>query len=275
MIKSGLLPIRKDARDFDHLKSFGTVIPTTGLPSEYNCDAGLWTPDQNISQTIGLSIIPALPEGCTDYTQTDLCIDEDGVLHDPDLIENVTHANANGGGDIRVALAAAITIFKRGAYFSIQASGAIDSFDALRLAMYSTENEKRSVSVGTPWYAEFENTVIQNPDGTYTTTALPANWNGILPIPFNLNRYVSWHNWKICGWKTIGDQVYLIGKSWQGPNYGVNGFHYVSRPLINQLLAINGTGAFTLSKIVPAQIVTVDATVVAQIVAFIRSLFGL
>lgn len=254
----GLRPIWTDHRDYDFHKSFGSTVPAS-FPDSYNVDAGLWTPDQNISQAItGLPTIPPLPEGCTDYAQDDLVINQDAALYSPMLIENVTHANANGGGDIRAALAALKTLFNRGSYFNVTPVAPLDAFDAIRLAMLSTQSEKRAVSIGTPWFPEFESPLT-----------------GILPTPTNyFVARATWHNWVICGWKIIGDQPYLIGKSWQGAGYGDKGFHYVSRPLLNSLMGISGSAAFTISKS-PAAVQTVDVSFIQWVVSFIRSLIGL
>lgn len=263
MIRGGAKPTRPDHRDFDFHKSFGSVVPPT-FPTEYNVDAGLWMPDQNAM---------ALEFGCTGFTQGSLCEDEDGSQYDPAYIYRNTPPYDDGGRDIRASLDfirksdlheyGSVNGFtpgtRRTAYFNVRAYTPLDWFDAIRLAMYSTAQEKRAVSVGTPWFPEFE-----SPD------------HGKLPVPKSFDvSAATWHNWKICGWKTIGDQVYLIGKSWQGAQYGDNGFCYISRPLTNNLMSISGSAAFTVSKIAPAQIQLVDLTIVQTIVSYIRRLLGL
>ncbi len=267
-MKSGLKKVRPDHRDYDFLKShkhlFGDAglgpDSTTGLPDSFNVDAGLTMPDQDAVNDQYNPPIPALPFGCTDYTQTDLCIDEDGVLYNPQLMEDYTHADANGGYDIRKSLDATRKVFGRSSYFNIRSSGIIDAFDAIRLAMYSALPEKRSVSIGVPWFPEFE-------------TPLPLSRT--LPVPLNFTTSgVPWHNAKVAGWTSVFGTPYLIVKSWQGPNYGDKGYCYMSRELVNILMSISGTGAFTLSKVASPQIMTVDLTVVERIVSYVLNLLA-
>lgn len=258
MIKQGLKKIRRDHRDRDLHKSFG-MATTSSLPTDFTVDAGLWMPNQDIPQAItGLDTIPALPYGCTDYTQVDLCADEDNKLYSPMVLENITHANQNNGTDIRVALEAAKQALGRTGYYSVKAQGILDWFDAIRLAIYSGQPEKRSVSIGIPWFPEFER--------------LPAG--AIMPIPIFDTAKASWHNAKVAGWKTIHGTPYLMIKSWQGPGYGDNGWCYMSRELCNALLNIRGTGAFTLTKMTSSTIQTVDMGLIATIVSFIRNKLG-
>ncbi len=266
MIQHGTRPRRIDHRDFDFHKSFGTVgFDTNKLSTELNLDAGLWIPDQEQPETFAPTgqhsfSVPALPYGCTSYTTDELCIDEDGVLHDPMLIENVTHSNANGGGDIVTALNAAKQVLGRTAYYNVKAQWPLDWFDAFRVCMASTATEKRSISIGTPYFLEWEGT----------------GKDGIAPTPstFSPSR-LPWHNWKVCGWKIIGDQPYLIGKTNQGSGFGDGGFFYVSRPLINNVMAIGGTVAYTLSKDTPQTIQIINTTWIEWIVSLIRNLIGL
>lgn len=259
-VKDGLKPLKHDHRDYDFFKTkkFAGIPPT--LPENYSVDAGFWFPDQRKENILGTIHVPALPYGCTDYSQNDLCMDEDTQPYNPMDIENVTHANDRGGADIRESLDATVKIRNGNhpAYFRIRASGAIDSFDAARLAMLSTSSEKRGVTVGTPWYPE-------------STT---VGKDGIMYVSdFSLYR-ATWHNWDVKGWKTINGEPYLICKPWLGPDYGDHGVSYVSRAVFNSLLAIRGTGMFTLDKLLPGEIpVAVDSTIVQMITSFIRNLF--
>lgn len=250
MIHNGAQPTRIDHRDYDLVKSFGlTTVPD--FPAELNLDNGLWNPDQNAM---------ALPFGCTGFTQADLCADEDGVIYDPKDVYVNTPPYDDGGRDIRAALD---TVRKRGvrkylsldapgnkrtAYFNIRAKPPLDWFDCFRLSLLSTKDEKRSISIGTPYFPEFVGTA-----------------DGILPMPrdFNVAR-ASWHNFKICGFTTKNGQVYLVGKPWTGQ------YTYISRPLINQLMNISGTAAFTTSKIAPGQIQTIDLNFIQWFVSLIR-----
>jgi hypothetical protein len=261
-LKSGTQPTHIDYRDFDFAKSFGLAAPPA-FPAEYNVDAQLWQPDQNAM---------GLPFGCTGFTQASLCEDEDGTQYDPAYIYRQTPPFDEGGRDIRKSLdfirkndlkkylKGVVTGTKRTAYFNIRPMLPLDAFDAIRLAMFSTKDEKRAVSVGTPWFPEFENTD-----------------RGILPMPHSFDvtfAGASWHNWAIKGWKTIGDQPYLIGKSWQGADYGDAGFCYVSRSLINNLMAISGSAAFTVSKIAPDQVQRIDLDFFNKLMSIIYNLLA-
>lgn len=255
MVKQGTGPTRISKKDWDFHKSFGSVI--LPFPSEYFTDAGLWMPNQDITDPVfGL---PPLPFGCTDYTQADLANDEAGALNfDPMMLENITNANRNGGADIRQSLLAAVKLGWFTGFFNVQQLRGQDMFDSIRTPMINGIPEKRSVSVGTPWYGVFE---------TIDTTA-------ILVMPESLQDSHSWHNWKICGWKNINGQPYLIGKSWQGPGYGDKGFVYFSRSLINNLMSVPGAVAFTATKGVLPPISTISPALWQWLISNIKYFLG-
>lgn len=251
-IKQGTKPTKVSHKDYSH-RSFGAIrVP---FPPEYNTDAGLDMPDQNAQ---------GLEFGCTDETQSQLTNDlvqkEDT---NPWQLEAITHANRLGGYDVRDALTWCLPPDplhpKRlgwiTGFFNIEAIGQ-DMFDAVRTAMVSGATEKRSVSVGTKWFPVFEN----------------VDTTGILQMPNFSDSNYTWHNWKICGWKTINDQVYLIGKSWQGPQYGDKGYCYFSRPLFNQLMAVKGSVAFTATKGVLPPISTISVTWLQWLLSWGRNL---
>ena len=256
MIRSGLRPNKHDHRDYDFIKTkLGGLAPAV-YPDNYSVDVGLWVPNQELPQTFPTFSVPALPEGCTDYAQTDLCVDEDRQLYNPMDIENITHANANGGTDLRTSLNAVIYLRKtqHPTYFAIKPTNYIDWFDAVRLAMIVGRPEGRAVSVGTPWFPEF----MVYGQGIVGT----PSWNLTL---------ASWHNWVVCGWKTINGQVYLVGKPWCGTQFGDNGFCYFSRDIFNHLMQVNGTAAYTLDKLLPGETPqTVDSTTTQWITSFLR-----
>lgn len=232
-MQSGLLPTPNDTRDFDLIKTkkLGGVWPS--LPDEYNTDAGLWMPDQNAD---------GQPYGCTNYAQTDLLIDEDKKLYNPMDLENITHANANGGTDLRTSFKAVVKLHPdHPEYFAVKPDlnqgGVLDWFDAVRVALTLGKLENRAVSVGTPWYPEFM-TPVQGIIQRF------LNWA--------LNR-ITWHNWNVKGWKTINGISYLIGKPWIGNKYGDKGFIYFDRATFNHLMNTPGTAAFTLDKLMPGE----------------------
>lgn len=249
MIHHGLKPIQKDKRDYSFTRTFGA---TTNFPTEFNTDARLTMPNQDEVNAQYDPPIAPMPYGCTNYSQNELCIDEDDVLYRPDFTESKVHANESGGADIRTSLgsicqdgvqkqgedASLAGIHKRTAYFNVEKSG--DYFDSIRSAIYLNN---RSVSIGTPWFREW----ATPQEGVITDVFIYSG---------NPSDY-PWHNWKICGWKTIGGEPYLIGKTWQGPNYGDAGLAYFSRATINNVMAIPGTAAFTVAHADDADIQTV------------------
>ena len=97
MIKNGLLKLKKDHRDYSFARTFGAVV--LQFPDEYSCDAGLTMPDQNLD---------GLPYGCTGYTQSELCQDEDVVAYNPKYTYDKSRimsgmADQNVGVDLGVA----------------------------------------------------------------------------------------------------------------------------------------------------------------------------
>lgn len=222
--------------------------------------------------------VPPLPFGCTTYAQTDLCINEDKTLLDPMRLENVTHSSERGGIDIRESLGAAVQVFNRAAYFNVHDGPLLDAFDAVRVALYITKDERRSVSIGTPWFPQWSNAgfgteSVKNTDGTFTlraagapTTIMPAvdiplYYTGILGRFFALR--LSWHNWVICGWKEINGVPYLIGKPWLGASWADGGFCYFSREVFNSVMTVTGTAAFTLAKKPATSVQTINNTPVS------------
>lgn len=258
-MKNGLLPTPYDSRDYDFHKTFGAAV-APDFPESYNADAGLWMPNQNFGSDLFDPAVPPMPFGCTNYSQADLCADDDQELKNPVRLEEITHANAKGGIDMRTSLNAAKKVFGRTAYFNIRPTYPLDFFDAVRLAMWSTKDEGRTVSAGTPFYPEWGNPI---PDGRL---AIPASFDTI---------QVPWHNWKIAGWKTIHGKPHLLCKMWTGPTYGDNGWAYMSRELFNAVMTVNGTAAYTMTKIGDADVQKVDFELVSFIVSLVRWAFGL
>lgn len=260
MIKHGLKPIRLRRTDFSWHRTFG-AFSASSLPENYDADAHLTMPDQNAE---------GLPLGCTGETTTDICTDEDFEIYDPkDLFDNTPPNDPTVGRDIRDALKVAITrgprkkdgTFgdKRTAYFNVESKGVLDFFDACRVVLWATAMEKRSISIGTPWYPDWSSGILGK--------------DGIMSMPKNLNTQgLPWHNWKISGWVTIDNIPYLLCKSWQGTGYGVNGIARISRDVINKVMKIYGTGAFTLSKVAKGQVYTMSWGMLEMIVDFIHSI---
>lgn len=259
MIRNGTGPTRIDHEDFDFHATYGnTKVSSINFPDSYNTDAGLTMPDQDTINAQFAPPVPALPYGCTDYAQSEVSTDLDGALKNPEILENYTHANENGGEDIRASLSMAKVIGWISGYFNVQ-SYQLDYFDSIRLAMLSGGSEKRSVTIGTPWFVEWQ------------------GYRGdIMPMPKNLTPLNQiWHNWKICGWKQINGVPMLIGKTWQGPTIGDKGFEYFPREVVNSIMTIPGTIAFTTTKGQLPPIETIPVSLMQWFVSNVKNLLGL
>lgn len=263
-VNSGIKKIRPDHRQLSLHRTFGAV---TQFPTEYNCDAGFGAPDQNTD---------GYPEGCTGYTQSELCQDEDGVQYKPsytygktlqmegltgaqpvELRDSLKSLQVFGAQRIDETTDAQAMTHSRGKYFDVFDGSGLDKFDSIRSALLINAAEKRSVSVGTPWFPEFN----QTPD------------TGIVPVPRTYNASgMPWHNWKICGWTTINGTPYLIGKPWIGKT-GHGGFYYFSRDISNKLFSISGSAGFTIrNHVVPGDVQTVKLSLLQTIASYYQML---
>lgn len=250
-----------DHRDRDFLKTFHPSIlagtkPVPVFPESYDTDAGLWMPNQTAVNP-EFPNTEAQPFGCTNYSQCDISSDLDGKLHDPQLLENITHANRNGGAQLRDSLIAAKSIGLITGFYNVKAYAPLDYFDAMRLASLSGLPEKRSVSVGTPW-------------------GFAWNEKGIARIVGTINDSISltmaWHNWKVGGWKTINGVAYLKCKPWMGKTVGDGGWLYFDRATINVIMNLKWTIAFTATNQTPNTIKTIDINTFDYLKSFVRNL---
>lgn len=263
-MQHGVQPVRPDSRDYDFHKTFAAKVGSLGIfPDSFSTDAGLTMPDQEYQNDQFTPPVPPLPNGCTDYCSSELCIDEDKKLYNPIDIENVTHANAEGGCDVRVSLAAALSVYRREAYFNIAQANGADFFDSFRAAIYAAS---RSISLVTPWYKEWQQNgpssgLLLQPTNTLAVTTP----DGALP----------WHNHKLCGWETINGEPVLTDKSWQGNIIGNKGFLYLNRSTINAVMELSGTGAFTLAPTQGATIQTVEIGLYEKVLADVEEILKL
>ncbi len=269
MIPQGLKPIKKDHRDYSFHRTFGNATPD--VFTEQNFDAGFPIANQDTD---------CLPYGCTGYAQTGLAQDEDKLQYLPKYTYDQTlmeEGILTGGPqyekvgcDIRDSLSSTIVYglqklgetpadalnHRRGQYFTLERVPGMDWFDSFRSCM---QLNGRSISFGSPWFTSFampQQGIVQAPPSYDPSTA-------------------SWHNHKICGWKTIGGVPYLIDASWQGPEYGDNGFVYFSREIINALMNIPGSGAFTLVPFTAANVQNVQLTLYAYLLSYLRMILAL
>jgi len=290
----GAKPNKIDRRDRDFHKTFGTIGAYPTFPENYITDTGLWRPSQNAYEPVFNN--QPLPYGCTSYSSADVYNDmEEKLLGNPMTLEKVTNASARGGIDIREALKACLPkdslhpnrIGWFDAFYNVKAYQPLDYFDAFRYAQMSGVPEKRSISWGCPWFLSWQNAIYgnistKNPDGSYYTTG-GGERKIIMPMPTDEEfeqikkdpNSMLWHNSVLCGWKTINGVPYYIDKSWQGKDIGDNGLIYFPREVINRVMAINGTVAYTASNIAFDEVKTIDTTPFQWIFSFIRTFLGL
>lgn len=227
MIKNGVLPNRKDHRDYSYHRTFGSVI-LSRIPDEFDFDVHLTMPDQNAD---------GLYQACTSYTHTDIYTDETKQLSSPlELykktmevlgIKSTDSRYLKVPSDIRHALKAAQQLLGFPSYFDVLDNKPFDTFDTIRMVMSS---ESKPVTVGTPWLKEWE-----------------SPQNGIITEVFIYDESAAWHCYKFSGVKKINGVLYLIAKSWQGKNYGDGGLVYFPRSVVNKAFGIGGTFAYTLA----------------------------
>lgn len=291
-IKNGTSPTLLDPRDASFSQTFGAVAPLA-LPSEYSCDAGKLVQDQNEDGN---------PYSCTAYAVTDIGTDQDNEIYSPEYTYMKTLYLQNlppetNGSDIRPALKSAkvygllpklsapvglvgkgedytanqanwpvdvdkvsgLLEHRKGSYFNVYDDGGLDWFDSFRSALYLNRSDKRSVLVGTPWLWS------QAPMGFLTENFV---YDG------NPNS-VSWHAWCIKGWTTIEGTPYLIGKPWQGKNYGANGWVYVSRETINKVMEIRGSCAFTLADATDKDIISIKISLWETVILYLYRMLQL
>lgn len=256
-MKHGVKPIQRDTRNYSFHRNFGGVAPVV-LPEQFSVDLGLTMPNQNAD---------GLPEACTAYTQLELCSDQDGKVYDTykDLyIKTLQLENELFGQPCSLidSFKMAILYYNRGAYYQVESSK-MDWFDSIRSVIYTnfqSNNIKCAVSIGTPWYPSWSQ----------------VNSTGIVPTIFTGDvSQLPWHNFAIKGWRTIDNQVYLLGKIWQGKNVGDGGWYYFPRSVINSVMKTKGTGAFTLAPRLSTNIKTVKITILESILNFLKQVLHL
>lgn len=253
--KSGAKPIKQlPSRKFHERYPIAAGVTAV---QDFNLDANLWNPDQDAD---GAST------ECTGYTLADLATDLFKQPFSPDWsyamalwLEGV-QPNENGA-DPHVAMQAAVLLgFLRAsdAPFTAKSMGelycanwknwlsnldqlsiafaqngtvdALGNGDPLSSMIAAASVGQIGISVCTQWYPEWGN--------------LPAT--AILSMPAQLsNPDYPWHNYVLKGQKTVNGQTYGVLKSWQGANYGENGFAYIGQDVAKAVLEQAGTGAIT------------------------------
>jgi hypothetical protein len=280
----GLLKFKKDKRDFSHRRTFGSVS-VSQLPAEFYiepleienqfatnfCTSFASTECAENQDNVKFSAEwMAAKEGqitgaSIAFVGTDLRTPMEvgrkmGFL--PQTLAPFSLANKDEGflADWKnwdASLDAEAQKYKMDGYYT--PDGFNDTFDNIRTAMFVASQDpndnKRSVVVGSKWYAEWERL---NPDGI---------------IPEQYSQQISLHAHRIIGWTIKNGQPYLIDQQAQGPNYGDHGLAYFSRAVVNREF---NEGAFIFRKNPdPNQIKTISAIVglLSKIVALLYQFF--
>lgn len=267
-MKNGARPTKQHHKDKDFHKSFGSVLPSQ-FPSEYLCDAGLSMPNQEELDVEFTPAVPPMPFGCTNEASADLATDLTGKLYNPYQLENITHANAKGGYDIRLSLQAArdnLHWFKD--FYNVQKQPILDWFDSLRLAQFVGAPEKRSLSIGTPWFPSWEKAAVA---GIFV---MPAPTNEELAAIAADDEAYSWHDSKLDGWCLENGTIVYRDKSWQGRNVGRGGFIAFDRATINTVMQIRGTVAFTSTNLVAPESILVQLSGIQWLLSRVRSILA-
>lgn len=215
--------------DYDLHPTFGTLSSVPSFPPDFDTDTqGFGFPDQNAD---------GQPFGCTNHSQAALATDLTGIRRKPADLEAVTHANARGGYDIRDSLDAARKLGWFKWYFQINKTSALDQFDAIRYAqlMGVPNNERRSVTVGTPWFDSWQAAILAGK----RIMPMPTP-EELTAIARNSNSF-GWHNWEITGWTRYENATALRAKSWQGDRDPI----YFPREVINVVMSLKYTVAYT------------------------------
>ncbi len=277
----------RDRRNYSFHKTFGS-LDLSFLNVEMSNDAGLTMPDQ---------IAEGLPLGCTGETTAELGIDFDGIRYLPEFTYRKTCAMEghpmNQGCYIYNSLKSGIIYglaaegedesksftHLRGPAFFVEQIPGYDWFDTIRSTLLL--NKKRSISAGTPWYAKWSaagagNILTKNSDGTYTLTGggiktaiMPMYDSSIDPLS------LPWHNWKLCGITRKNGVWYIIGKTWNGREFGdMGGFTLWSREQINSLFSMRGCEMWTQAKASPEDIKTITLPFIESILSYLQNMWN-
>lgn len=242
MIRGGAKPHRLRLLDKDYIKSFHPELHSGSrtlqqeleikcgapqFPAEYLTDKTGWLPDQNAE---------GQEEGCTNYAQTKLARILGVVEATPQMAEQVTHANANGGMGLLDSFD--LIISKLGWFktrYIIQATGGLSFFEASKLAQISGLPEQRAISTVTPWFASWEKAAQSGIKLMPMPTAAE-----LLQAHTNPNS-LFWHDYVCDGWSPnfpgyVGSTLYRVD-SWQGPL----DYLYLDQATINVVMDLYGT----------------------------------
>lgn len=258
---SGLKPRKyKSHKRYSYQRTFGSTTALT------DCDFDLNIADFNQNENNPITGDPALPNGCTAFARTDVAMNEDNMLFDPQftyekscLIANVPVGSALPLEDsfksgIVYGLRAlgettdtqALT-HRRGPYFEVEPVNGQDYFDALWSTMLTG---KKCISVGTPWFPEM--------------TDAPS----ITDV--NIRPTTDWHNWEACGVQTTNGIPWIKVKWWGGEP------KMFGRNAVNSLLGVSGSDVLcdTDGKATPADIQTVRLSIMQVLLSYYYELLA-
>lgn len=272
MVKHGTKRSVLDRRDYAFHRTFpkyGASMPQDLPLMEYNYDAGLTIPDQNGD---------GWPYGCTGYTQTDLKQNQDKVRYEPAYTYLKTCMMEghppNQGCDVRIS-AKSLRVYgaempeettdvqaaqhRSGQTFVIDRAPGRDWFDSFRIALRA---RKQGISTGTPWFPEWQYI------GRVSILRTPV-------MPQNIED-LAWHNYCVVGETTIDGKPYLRVKSWQGANYGQDGWVFMSRETFN--VAFNtyyGTIGLITAKAAPEDIQTIKLDMYQTVLTYLNRILAI
>jgi hypothetical protein len=200
------------ARDFSFHKShaLGAVV----LPDSISFPSPVLTQDEEDCT--------AFAGVATRYNETNNTVLDPKAFWSKELVfAGITDPTYNGGFDIQVPAATAVVQGFPGlnptAYFWITAGGGSDAFDNICNAIFVNQ---RPLILGMDFYQEY-----------ITPTGIISD-NGVTLL--------GGHCIKVCGWKQINGQPYLILQNSWGTGYGDQGFFYLPRAIANRAVAQYG-----------------------------------
>lgn len=256
----------RDGRRYSYSRTFGTV----GVIPDFLVDPQITNPNQNLKDPYWPR--EALPNGCTGFATAHIAECDLKAPVDPRFTYDKTLLIQNGQeGDMCTLQDSfkSATVYgvrlkgetdeealkhRRAPYFEVHPTNGQDWFDALASAAYTNN---RPVSIGTTWPPYFE-MIGANGIQTY----VPTSW-------------VGGHDHNIVGKKTMGGKEYLIDKSWNGGNWGDDGYSYFSREIINATMKIRGSDALTNRAAAPGDIQLVKLNILQVLISlYYRLLYG-
>ena len=276
--KSGGKPRKKDYRDFSHSKRFG-LASLIDLPLEYDVGLPMFIKDQGTTDLCAAMGSVAVSE------------DQEGVeLSAEWQFQKIKQLTGNWkayGADPDSAIRALkigsleqkdspFTWQKNGRDFianplnwdralegkaerhrkvaDYRVDGPYDHFNNIRSALYNSRGEKKSVLVGTRWLEGWN----------YT--------NGI--VPREESTFITWHIYKIRGWKIKNGEPHLIAQLSQGQSFGENGLLYFPKEVINREFSVRGSFARTFGDDDPEEIKKRQWTLTQRIYDLMLTLLG-